>query len=435
VRFLEVFYHALAIKTYPRTVYDRKINDEIPLEMRCLLSLVTGVIGMIAIGLMASDDDVISYSILMTMTMVAMCFLVSKFVTRRLPDAPTLFHRFAYVVAMGIPALIINENVGQFCQNEEFSWAVLFVMDWRWLTSPVRPGRILLLPAVFAGVVGTVGGAMLAGNEFPVAGAICAVAALMVQTLCPFDPKASEELAASSDWVESLNSVFQVRRYELTIRRRESASRAEELDSRLQKMPVQAADLADSRSDQLVGSSSITLETPPGEADSANAETIGLSGTPVASAHSIPRDSNEPSSRITALALAMLPFCSVGVLPFFGLYRLYVGKKVTGVLWLLTLGFFGIGQLIDALMIALGGFTDPQGRHLVTPFAEGSGDQKVNPLSTLPSPESMIHTGMNLLGGLVLAFVIPMGFLLALDLAGDDQRPDLPPIRSRPRSV
>lgn len=34
-----------------------------------------------------------------------------------------------------------------------------------------------------------------------------------------------------------------------------------------------------------------------------------------------------------------------------GLHRLYNGKIVTGLLWLFTYGFFGIGQLVDLLLI------------------------------------------------------------------------------------
>lgn len=40
-----------------------------------------------------------------------------------------------------------------------------------------------------------------------------------------------------------------------------------------------------------------------------------------------------------------------GVLQLHGLHRIYNGKIVTGLLWLFTLGLFGVGQLIDLFLI------------------------------------------------------------------------------------
>ena len=48
-----------------------------------------------------------------------------------------------------------------------------------------------------------------------------------------------------------------------------------------------------------------------------------------------------------------------------GLQRFYVGKIVTGIVWFLTWGIFGIGQLIDVIMIAVGQFKDRYGLPLV----------------------------------------------------------------------
>lgn len=47
-----------------------------------------------------------------------------------------------------------------------------------------------------------------------------------------------------------------------------------------------------------------------------------------------------------------------------GVHRFYVGKIGTGFLWLVTLGFCGIGEIVDFIMILCGSFTDKNGAYL-----------------------------------------------------------------------
>lgn len=48
----------------------------------------------------------------------------------------------------------------------------------------------------------------------------------------------------------------------------------------------------------------------------------------------------------------------------FGAHRFYVGKIVTGVIQLLTLGAFGIWTFVDLIRIILGKFKDKEGLYI-----------------------------------------------------------------------
>jgi hypothetical protein len=65
-----------------------------------------------------------------------------------------------------------------------------------------------------------------------------------------------------------------------------------------------------------------------------------------------------PCSRLVALVLCAL-------LGYLGIHRFYVGKIASGILWLCTGGLFGVGYIIDLILIATGNFRDIDGDRLV----------------------------------------------------------------------
>lgn len=49
---------------------------------------------------------------------------------------------------------------------------------------------------------------------------------------------------------------------------------------------------------------------------------------------------------------------------YLGIHRFYVGKIGTGILWLFTFGLFGLGWIIDVILIASGDFKDCNGLYI-----------------------------------------------------------------------
>ncbi|MFP4222575.1 MAG: protein kinase domain-containing protein [Phycisphaeraceae bacterium] len=127
-----------------------------------------------------------------------------------------------------------------------------------------------------------------------------------------------------------------------------------------------------------------------------------------------------PQNRTLALLMSLVPL--TGIVPVFGVHRFYVGKIGTGVLWLITFGLFGIGQIVDAILIGTGQFSDSQGRRVelwetdgkATAAAkpDGSAGGATRPLYR-PTPS---HWMLHIAGTLLLSLGLAVGVALALEV-------------------
>ena len=96
-----------------------------------------------------------------------------------------------------------------------------------------------------------------------------------------------------------------------------------------------------------------------------------------------------PQKRLWALLLALIwPFPCGG-------HRIYVGKVGTGILWFFTGGMFGIGQLVDIILILAGRFRDAEGRHVLdwiesSPNSQPASSPPPPPAAVPPAPRSSV---------------------------------------------
>ncbi|MEZ6193078.1 MAG: protein kinase [Phycisphaerales bacterium] len=283
-------------------------------------------------------DTTMWFAVLSSLGAVAGLSIAHSRLLPSLKDEPGIIKRVAYggMAILGAGLLSAPIAFDQMSQRGPLNATLLtllvplFLMDWSKVMSPGRAQRLSIGSAVSAGFLGWIGSLFVSGDG----GAIMSIgipAAIMfaVQALSPFDPNTTEDWALGEDEDESdrpLPLPGPIRR-----------------DAHAQPAHTQIDRNAMHKTEKVNAYSNVV--------------------TP----------NHSPKSRLATLLLAGSAF-----LPFFpvcGLHRFYAGKVGTGILWLLTFGFFWIGQTVDLILIACGSFNDAAGR----PITEWHPDSSKTP--------------------------------------------------------
>ncbi len=251
----------------------------------------------------------------------------------------------------------------------------LLLMDWTKAMSPGRIQRLSFGSAFSAGLLAWVTSWFVDDMSSLLAIGTAAAVMLAVQALSPFDPTTTEDWALDDDDEEDWGDTSRLH------------------DRVVRHQP--GKHIASHKTEQVNAYSAVVTEN------------------------------TSSRSRLVALLLSAVPFVTGA--PIFGLHRFYAGKTGTGILWLLTFGLFGIGQIVDLILIACGTFTDAAGRPMTVwqpGKAQGKGD--AHPIKHQAGPAPVMHPHehtpllpslFSILLSLIASLMIFIGLTIGLGLS------------------
>jgi serine/threonine protein kinase len=373
-----------------RPPYSGSVHDPLGRRQRVTLAAITAIAFSIGVSLLPGNPDFLPdppiQSVLAFLMIVGVS--LSVVVTRRwiLPhveDESSVLSRLAFggiSCAAALPAIFMVMGIGHAPMSATLVAILftMFVLDWRIVTAPFRAERLSPATTLFAAVVAAIATGVFDGYPL-IAAAIAAAIVLTIQVSCAFDPSLANGRTKRRSPVESIGLALQSIG-EPPVRHRQAPLAME---------PARTAGKSTESTDAEVS----------------------------------------PKLRLIALLLSLI----YGLIGIAGLHRFYVGKIFTGLLWLVTFGLAGIGQLVDIILIAVGAFRDSDGRPVLTWTDAGKmpasatrhlHSKPVNHYSSIPGDTDldagrrlqMGSIALAMIGGLLLAPALLLGLALALDI-------------------
>ena len=426
----------LAVRPYPEKAIFWERADELSFRVRCFLATVAVFLGSFGIIYLceATGRPFISPGVeplfivpLLAISMTAGAAIAGWLLAFFRIRLPWFVMRGVYYAACAFPVFILsilNASVARLDAEFIFALAMpMAVMDWRWITSSRRRCRVSVVPSLVAAGVALLASLMVLGNEAHLIAAVglATTVAMAAQLLMPFSESRSLKVQAATDWMASLEGLAECLALdddEVGLDTPEvsgGSASVSGLNAAAEEHYIIEDRMGDGDPLGTDGDFGVWWE-PAESAGEARATALSSSESGEISVD----DSSigtPPRARVPALVLSLVPLV---MLPMCGLHRFYVGKVFSGVLYMLTLGLFGVGQLIDVMLIALGEFRDAEGR-LLTSWRSNSDDlrtvgEQVNSLSVVPSPRTFFSDGLAVLGGLALAATVMVGAVLAIDV-------------------